>query len=113
MTMIEQIRRCWQSGQTLSQAYKRLNKRFDFTDKALLIAEWREMKRRFGCASLPYWYLVGRDRPFPEPPPKLDIHGKEIKPLDQDWYDRWKGNTGPGKLLRDIIKQEKKQTSVT
>jgi len=122
---IKAIRRCWQSGLTLSQAYKRLTARygpnsnskstaswdqknwFVFENNKKLIAEWRKMKRLFGCGSLPHSYLLGH-RPRPPRVPtqqELDTH---VGPMAGGrTYGEWAGITGPGKQLRELLKTGK------
>lgn len=103
--MTLKIRKCWQAGDTLSKAYKYLNKRFGFTDKQLLIKEWRIMKKRFGCASLPMWYLCGLKQ---EPRPK-EMSSKELSSYVGSGltYGQWKGITGAGAKIKSMLDKTK------
>jgi hypothetical protein len=122
------IRTCWQNGLTLSQAAKRLRERhgtennpkpreqwrqrewFIFESPAKLIREWKEMRKLFGHGSLPWAYLrgvtlSGRSRAF-EAPSAQELN-TPVGPLDVGrTYGDWKGITGPGKQLRDMLKRE-------
>ena len=128
------IRKCWQNGLTLSQAAKRLRERhgtennpkpkeqwrqrewFIFESPAKLIREWREMRKLFGCASLPWTYLHGltatvRSRAF-EGPSAQELNAPTGSILAGGrTYGEWKGITGPGKQLRDILRAKKSETS--
>lgn len=91
--MQREIERCWNAGLTLSQTFRRLQERHGFDDKQSLISQWRKLKRKYGCA------CICEDR---EP--------KEMKycrPIPDPSYAYWKGWAGPGKVLRDLIKEER------
>ena len=122
---IKAIRRCWQNGLTLSQASKRLKARygsdsrlksttswdqknwFVFENNMKLIAEWRKMKRLFGCGSLPHSYLLGY-RPVVSQVPTQQELNTHVGPMaGGGTYGEWKGITGPGKSLRELLKADK------
>ena len=103
------IRRCWQAGLTLSQASKRLKSR-GFHDTALLIKEWRIMKKVFGCASANVSYVNGYGPPVPPKPfgterkySEAELNQLVTAPMYGSTYGNWLGITGPGALLRKII----------
>lgn len=100
------IRRCWQAGLTLSQASKRLKSR-GFHDTALLIKEWRIMKKVFGCASANVSYVNGYGPPTTKPA-KRQYSAEELNqlvtaPMYGSTYGNWLGITGAGAVLKEII----------
>lgn len=95
-------RGAFQAGLTLSEAYRFISKR-GFTDKAKLIDEWRKMKKLFGHGSARLDYVNGW-RYAPKPAPTQAQLDTFVSPLCGS-YGNWKGITGPGKLLREILKQ--------
>ena len=104
---IKAIRLCWQNGLTLSQSSKRLKARYGIEDNTKLIAEWRKMKRCFGCGSLPSLYLLLGHRPrAPRPPSQLELDTPVGDMPGGRTYGEWKGLTGPGKQLRELLKSE-------
>jgi hypothetical protein len=101
------IRLCWQNGLTLSQAAKRLKNRWGFENIPMLIKEWREMKRRFGCCSLPLGYLNGWNKPRRSPEQDAEILNQAVTiPMFGTTYGNWKGITGPGKQLREMLRKQ-------
>ena len=72
----------WNSGSTLSQAVQRMESWYAMP-RAEIIKVWRELWRQYGCKSVPF-------RPRAE---------TNTDPA----YLAWKGITGPGKQLRDIL----------
>ena len=104
---IKAIRRCRPNGLTLSQAAKRMKKRFDFENNAKLIAQWREMKCLFGCGSLSFSYLHGHRQQAKQPPTQQELN-TPVGPFSGGLtYGDWKGITDPGKMLRGLLKSEK------
>lgn len=100
MTIEEKIRRCWNCGLRLKEAYKRLNERHGFTDKAMLVKEWRLMKKNFGSGCVPIWYFTSDKKPVRK------VSQKELDAVidgSGTTYGQWKGITGPGKQLREAI----------
>ncbi len=96
------IRRAWNSGMTLSKAAKYM-RNFGFANVDLWISEWRIMKKKFRHASLSWEYLYG----YPEKPSRLHVPSERelasiVGPGGMTYGD-WKGITGPGKQLRDIL----------
>lgn len=93
------IDRCWEGPYTLSQAAKRLRDHGYGTDK--LVREWRRRFRQHGS------------RLYPKPAPPRTYTKKELEqPMGNGrygvyTYGDWLGVTGPGKLLRDILAQER------
>lgn len=102
------IRRCWQCGLTLSKTYRRLKTRYGYNNKEKLIKEWREMKRLFGCASLPHDYLHGYVAVPKEPPTQQELNAPVTLPAygGNGTYGDWAGITGPGAKLRKMLKSE-------
>lgn len=105
---IKAIRRCRPNGLTLSQAAKRMKKkRFDFENNAKLIAQWREMKRLFGCGSLSCSYMNGYRQQAKQPPTQQELN-TPVGPFSGGLtYGDWKGITDPGKMLRDMLSIER------
>jgi len=103
---ILRIRRCWNAGDTLSEASKRMRK-LGFTDTRLLITEWRKMKKLFRCRSAPAWYVNGWREPSKAPvyaEAKLSALVGPPGLYGSGTYGDWAGITGPGKRLREILK---------
>jgi hypothetical protein len=99
---ILQIRRCWQNGLTLSQAWERMSSRYKFTDKQKLVSEWKKMKKIFGCASLSFSYLQGTYGQKATSPTAQELN-RNTGMFGS--YGDWKGITGPGKQLRESLTQ--------
>jgi hypothetical protein len=105
-TEILKIRGCWNAGDTLSEAFQSLHKRFGFENKRVLINEWKKLKKKWGCKSIPVPFLIEvepnlrRWNSLTESKLNADVGGGMT-------YGAWKGITGPGKLLKDILEQEK------
>jgi hypothetical protein len=102
---IEAIRRCWNAGMTLSQASKFLQQH-GVNDTKLLIAEWRQMKKLFGCRSVPFSYL--KNTPERSQQPTAQELAQKVSPVGlygNGSYGDWKGLTGPGALLKTILKE--------
>jgi len=87
------IRRAWNAGLRLREAFDRASSLHGMTDKSKAAAEWRKMHRLFGCGCADYSYVNGTGR-------RPTINGKD---LSED-YLRWRGDIGEGLLLREIIK---------
>ena len=122
---VKAIRLCWQNGLTLSQAAKRMKARygpnsnskpiasweqknwFVFENNTKLIAEWRKMKRLFGCGSLPPSYLLGYRPQPPRPPSQQELDTPVGNMAGGRTYGEWAGITGPGKQLRECCKADK------
>lgn len=102
--MRKRIRESWNAGLTLSQTFKRLSERCGFTNKGFLISEWREMKRKFGCSCVPFYYLIGRNHPLPPIQPSQAELDAWVSPLCGS-YANWKGISGPGKMLRELCEK--------
>lgn len=100
------IRRGWQAGLTLSQSFRCANKRHGMTDKAKAIAEWRKMKRLFGCGSARLDYVNGRRYFPPKPPSEAELNAPISNMFGGQTYGEWKGLTGPGKQLKELCAQE-------
>ncbi len=105
---IQQIRICRNVGDTLSKASKKLRSR-GFTDTALLISEWREMIKLFGCRSVPLWYIEGWRKPGPITYSEAELRQFVSPPklYGDGTYGGWLGITGPGKLFKAILAGEK------
>lgn len=105
---IRQIRLCRNAGDTLSQASKKLKRR-GFTDTTLLISEWRKMIKLFGCRSVPLWYIEGWNKPGPITYSDDELAQYVTSPrlFGDGTYGGWKGITGPGKLLKDLLARDK------
>lgn len=104
---IKAIRMCWQNDLTLSQASSRLKARYGIENNTKLIAEWRKMRQLFGHSSLPLSYLHGcRPRPA-QPPTQQELDTPVGNMPGGRTYGDWKGITGPGKRLRELLKSDK------
>ena len=103
---ILEIRKGWQNGLTLSQTYQRMNKRMGFDNKPKIIAEWRKMKKLFGCASLPHSYLGGYRPRRPQPPTQRELDAPISNIAGGVTYGEWAGITGPGKQLREVLAEQ-------
>jgi hypothetical protein len=110
-TEIIAIRKSWNAGLNLSETFKRLQARYGFDNKAKLIAEWRELKRLFGCKSAPASYVNGWYGPNIKPAPLSESELNQIVTVSMygSTYGNWKGSTGPGALLRKILSEERKE----
>lgn len=100
------VRMFWNNGLTLSQAWKRMQIKRPGASLQTLIAEWRRLKRLFGCKSLPLPYLYGY---IPKPATAEELSavvggtpGKKKGGVIT--YGDWCGITGPGKRLREILR---------
>lgn len=91
----------WNNGLTLSQAWKRMQIKRPGASLQTLIAEWRRLKRLFGCKALPLPYLYGYT---PKPPTAQELSAVVSKLSGGRTYGDWLGVTGPGKRLREILK---------
>lgn len=97
----------WNNGLTLSQAWKRMQIKQPGASLQSLIAEWRRLKRLFGCKSLPLPYLYGyTQRPLTEQELSAVVGGSPGKKKNGPrlTYGDWLGVTGPGKRLREILR---------
>lgn len=104
---ILEIRKGWQAGLTLRQTAERLKKRFGYDNKPKLIEEWKKMRKLFGCASLPYDYLLGY-YPTPKEAPSQQELNTFVGPLCAN-YGEWAGITGPGARLREMLKRDREE----
>lgn len=95
------VRMFWNNGLTLSQAWKRMQIKRPGASLQTLIAEWRRLKRLFGCKSLPLPYLYGY---IPKPPIAQELSAVVGKLSGGHTYGDWRGVTGPGKRLREILR---------
>lgn len=104
-TEILRIRHLWQAGLTLSETFKLMNKK-GFNNKPKLIAEWQKMKKLFGCRSATLDYVEGYSNDNKVRPitySEAELNQKISNIAGGCTYGEWKGITGPGKLLKDII----------
>jgi hypothetical protein len=97
------IRLGWQNGLTLSMTYKRMYDRMAFTDKPKIIAEWKKMKKLFGCASAPVSYVNGWRHQAKQPPTQAELDQPISNIAGGRTYGEWAGITGPGKQLRQML----------
>ena len=93
----------WNNGLTLSQAWKRMQIKRPGASLQTLIAEWRRLKRLFGCKSLPLPYLYGY---IPKPPTAQELAAVVGKLSGGHTYGDWLGVTGPGKRLREMLAKD-------
>ncbi len=106
------IRRAWNAGLTLSEAFKYLHQRYGFNDKRELIAEWQDIKRRVGCATLPVSYVEGWKSSGLHSKPSASELAALVSPpgmFGNGTYGDWLGVTGPGALLREIINNQQQK----
>lgn len=106
---IAAIRRCWNAGMTLSRASKFL-KQHGIDDTKLLIAEWRQMKKLFGCRCAPLSYVNNWSNSNQTQKPTESELSAPVSPYGlygNGTYGDWKGITGPGALLKQILEKEK------
>lgn len=98
-------RRLWNAGLTLSEACK--DRRVTQEMVPSVIKEWRRLKRLFRCRSLPGPYLHSyRERPLSkEEQDRINSAGCTAK-MYGSTYGNWSGNTGPGKRLREMLRNQ-------
>jgi hypothetical protein len=94
---------CWDGGLTLKQTVARLRRSRKFypgyvdSDAEIAVdavaSIWRELIHECGCATVPK-----KERPWYKPPDPSKW---------SEEYKQWKGVTGPGALLREIIAHER------
>ena len=100
----KEIDRWWNAGLTLSETHKRMNERGFEHDVQELIRGWRARKKEFGCA------CVVRHKPRPI----SDAEASQLvgpRMYGDGTYGDWKGITGPGKQLRDLLAAERANAS--
>lgn len=66
------------------------------------------MIRLFGCRSVPVWYIEGWAKPKPQAYPEAELQQLICTYLSgARTYGDWKGITGPGKRLKDLLAKDK------
>lgn len=99
----------WNAGLYLRQVPKFMA-RFGFDSSYLprIISGWRKRKKEFGCKC-----IVRERRRSVYDLEREEQYGKALctAPMFGSTYDNWKGITGPGKRLREMIKEMRNDKS--
>lgn len=111
MTLDERIDHAWNAGLTLRKAFTFVQHKFPDVTKQQLIAGWRARKKEFGCACVRrptrrMYDAEEREAAANATPVTLRMYG------GSGTYGDWKGITGPGAMLRQMLEAERQKADV-